>query len=334
MSTTGLLIIIGVMLFLLVRGADSLVEGASSLAFRLGMPKVIVGATIVSLGTTSPEAAVSVLAAWEGKPGLALGNAVGSIIADTALIFGLCAAMTRIPADRFVLQRQGWLQFGSASLLALLCYRAWLLQGDAAVLGRGVGALLLVLLAAYLMISVAWSQRYPAAFDDAGEMAMHSTARSSLMVVGGLVVVVLASQALIEAASELALRLGVPSVVIAATLVAFGTSLPELIVGLTAVRQGHPELLVGNVVGADILNVLFVIGASAIAAPLPIVEQGSTLPTLFLSLHLPVMLGVLLLFRGYIYLAVRGGGFSRWMGAPLLAVYTLYVALQFVLARA
>ena len=111
-------------IWVLIRGADWLVEGAQQLALRfgmpkvvVGMPKVVVGATIVSLGTTSPEAAVSVMAAWQGNAGLALGNAVGSIIADTALIFGFCCLLTRLPTDRYILSRQGWVQFGCGILL-------------------------------------------------------------------------------------------------------------------------------------------------------------------------------------------------------------------------
>ena len=123
-----------------------------------------------------------------------------------------------------------------------------------------------------------------------------------------------------------------PEVVVAATLVAFGTSLPELIVGITAIRKGHPELLVGNVIGADILNVLFVIGASALASPLPIIDADSTTPAIFLQLHLPTMLLMLVLMRLYIRKAVRGGGFKQWMGWPLVIMYVTYVALQFYLA--
>ena len=131
----------------LIRGADRLVDSASGIAYRFGISKVIVGATIVSLGTTSPECAVSVMAAWSGESGLALGNAIGSIIADTGLIFGVGCLMARLPADRFVLSRQGWLQFASGALLAGLCYGAWIVLGDAAILGRRVGVLLLGLLA-------------------------------------------------------------------------------------------------------------------------------------------------------------------------------------------
>ena len=170
-----------------------------------------------------------------------------------------------------------------------------------------------------------------------GSSSVASTWRAivSLAIWGalGLAMVLLGGDALVSAVTELALRLGVPDVVIAATLVAAGTSLPELIVGITSLRKGHPELLVGNVIGADVLNVLFVIGLSALAKPLPIVEPGTAWPTVFLDLHLPTMLAMLVLFRVYIFRAVRVGWFSRWMGAPLVAMYVAYVALQLVLAR-
>jgi cation:H+ antiporter len=148
----------------------------------------------------------------------------------------------------------------------------------------------------------------------------------------GLVLVIFASRILICAVTEIALRWGVPQVVIAATLVAIGTSLPELVVGITSVVKGHRELLVGNVIGADVLNVLFVIGASATAARLPIVELGAQVPRIFLYLHLPAMVFILALFRLYIFFAVRRGAFRRWFGVPLVAIYVIYVITQFVLS--
>jgi len=362
----------------LMNGADWLVHGASYLARRLGIPKVVVGATIVSLGTTSPECAVSVMAAWNGRPGLALGNAVGSIIADTGLIFGIGCLMAVLPVDRFLLSRQGWVQFGAALLLAGLCYSAFGWQGDAATLGREVGALFLTLLIVYMIMSVRWSRQRlrglatepdasvpaPVALpgpadlqydeDDPAEAAPAAVAPVpeppppptaavgeakkasvawllSLVVVGAATVVV-TSHILIESVSELARQFGVPQVVIAATMVALGTSLPELVVGLTAVRQGHPELLVGNVIGADILNVLFVIGASAVAASLPILDPLARVPHIFLVVHLPTMLTVLILFRVFIWIACRQGHFSRWMGLPLVTLYCAYVVIQYAVS--
>ncbi len=348
-SAWVLLIITIVAIAILSKGADWLVEGAAGLAFRLGMPKIIIGATIVSLGTTSPECAVSVMAAWQGDAGLALGNAVGSIIADTGLIFGLGCLLTVLPADRFILNRQGWVKVGAGVLLAGICYLVWLLHGDAATLGRGVGALLLLLLAGYLFISVRWSRQHAAAIGDVQgeseltepvkktirEEEIHPTQAHAMwlvaMLVVGLALVIFASHGMISAVSVLALRWGVPEVVIAGTVVALGTSMPELVVGMTSIYKGHSELLVGNVIGADILNVLFVTGAAALAKPLPIIEHGTATPAVFLWLHLPVMLVMLFLFRGYIAAATPRGRFSRWMGVPLLLLYVGYVAAGFLI---
>lgn len=358
-----LLVITAAAMAALIRGADWLVEGASGMAHRFGMPKIIVGATIVSLGTTSPECAVSVMAAWSGNAGLALGNAVGSIIADTALIFGLGAVMVALPADKFVLSRQGWVQFGSAMLLAGLCYGAFAMDaggfsftdssastnpGNGPMIARWAGALLLGLLAVYLWISIKWARQhsfgepFQTPDDMAGDApvaAPHSIdvepAHSPMFLIGqmivGLIIVIFSSHVLILAVSELAEQIGVPQTVIAATLVAFGTSLPELMVGIMSLRKGHAELLVGNVIGADILNVLFVIGASAIAKPLPITEPGTALPYIFLQLHIPTMLVVLILFRLFIFRATKKGSFDKWMGWPLLALYVAYVVLQYAL---
>ena len=345
-----LLLIMAASVWILIRGADLLVEGAAGIAYRFGLSKIIIGATIVSLGTTSPEAAVSVMAAWEGKSGLALGNAVGSVIADTGLIFGLGCALTVLPADAFVLNRQGWLKIGTGFLLAAICYVLWLMHGPAAQLGRPVGILLLLLLVGYLYVSVRWSRIHPhgepfvtAVTEDARiedevttvvsdeELRRRRLPQLLLMLIAGLVLVVFSSRFLIGSVTVLADRWGLSQIVIAATLVALGTSLPELVVGMTAVFKGHKELLVGNVIGADILNVLFVIGASAAATPLPLFDPTARLPHIFLVLHLPAMLIMLVLFLAYIRAANRTGSFKRWYGLPLLGLYVLYVVVLLIL---
>jgi cation:H+ antiporter len=334
-----------------VKGADLLVDGAAGIAYRMGMSKIIVGATIVSLGTTSPECAVSVMAAWRGDAGLALGNGIGSIIADTGLIFGLGCLLTRLPADRFVLQRQGWVQLGSAVLLSALILGAWWTMGDAAVLGRWVGILLLTLLAAYMVVSVRWSRQHPSGepfiveneeeLRAAGAPAIpHSVdvakQTSMLTLLGrgfvGLVLVIFASHVLIESVKELAVQWGVSKAVVAGTIVALGTSLPELVIGMTAIYKGHKELLVGNVIGADILNVLFVVGAAAAAKPLPVIEPAASFPAVVPLLLVPFMLGLVLLFRVFIFRAVRVGEFSRWMGIPLVAGWVIYCILGYTLS--
>lgn len=330
------LLLIGIVaLWVLTTGADWLVEGASDLALGLGIPKVVIGATIVSLGTTAPECAVSVMAAWEGDAGLALGNAVGSVIFDTAVIFGGGCLLTTLPADRFLLRRQGWIQFGSAFLLAAFCYWQVFRQGDAAIIPRWMGAVLLSLLAVYLWISVRWSRQQSQLADPGSPPPTHGHSHGMLKqlarILLGLILVLAGSRVTIICVTVLARRLHIPEVVISATVVAVGTSLPECMVGLASIRKGHPELLVGNVVGADILNILFVTGAAAIAKELPIVDPGASDPYVFLHLLLPVMLIVLAYFRLCIAASIPAGRFQRWMGLPLVATYVAFSLLSFLM---
>ncbi len=337
-----LLLVAGVSMFVLMKGADWLVEGAAGIASRLGMPKVIIGATIVSLGTTAPEAAVSVLAAFAGNAGLALGNGVGSIIADTGLIFGLGCILVALPADRFVLTRQGWVQFGSALMLALLCWVLFAMYGSESAIGRPIGVLFLLLLVGYMAISVRWAKQHPDGDPNLAEMdednGEKEKDKSLLMLFGigvvGLVLVIAAGDGMVGSFGELARQWGVPDVVIAGTIVAFGTSLPELVVGIQALRKGHAELLVGNVIGADILNVLFVVGAAAVAAPLAIAYDSATeqATTQFVYVALPTMMAMLIYFRLCIFKAAKDGHFSKWMGWPLLLGYIAFSVLSYVLA--
>ncbi|MFP4105464.1 MAG: sodium:calcium antiporter [Phycisphaerae bacterium] len=327
---------------MLVFAADKAVASAAKLAALVGLSKVIIGATVVSLGTTSPEAAVSVKAAWGGDASLALANGMGSIICDTGLIFGLCCLMKKIPMDRFILNRHGWLQLGSGLLLAAIMVGGYFYVGGrwAAVsengvatdylagfrIERWVGVLFIALLVGYMYLSIRWARSHPELVPDEAKADIKPTPetkwRNALLhlaiVLVGLGFVVFGSEVLVGSVKVLAHRAAVPKSVIGASLVAFGTSLPELVTALTAIRRGHTEILVGNLLGADILNVLFVIGASAVARPLAI-DQAS------LFLNLPAMILILLLFRSYYYM--NRTSFRRWQGVPLLAVYFGYLAI-------
>lgn len=324
-STAVLLIIIAICIAMLSVGADWMIDGVVDLAERTGLPKIVIGATVVSIGTTLPEAFVSVMAAYMGNPGLALGNGVGSIIADTGLIFGLTCLLTAVPVNRFILDRTGWVQVGSATLLVLIALGALLISDTAPKLDRWVGFLFLSLLVAYLYITYAWSKQGGAVLtgDEVAEHELMSVGRSWLLILGGLFLVLAGARILVPGASEIAIRVGVPDDVIAATMVAFGTSLPELMTAISAVRKGHPEITVGNIVGADVLNVFFVIGAAAAASPLLI-------PMNFYYFHFPAMLIILYSFRLFITMN-RDGVFHRWQGYWLLGVYLVYVILQYSL---
>ena len=324
-STIILLVIIVVCIAMLSMGADWMIDGVVDLAERTGLPKIVIGATVVSLGTTLPEAFVSVMAAYMGNPGLALGNGVGSIIADTGLIFGLTCILAAVPVNRFILNRTGWVQVGTATLLVLISVGILLTTEGEPQLERWVGYLFLSLLVLYMYITYTWAKQGTDVLpeDDALEHELMSISKSWILVVGGLLLVVIGARILVPSASEIALRFGVPEDVIAATMVAFGTSLPELMTAIAAIRKGHPEITVGNIVGADVLNVLFVIGAAAVASPLVI-------PMNFFYFHFPAMLIILYSFRVFISMN-KDGVFHRWQGFWLLGVYLCYVILQYTL---
>jgi len=331
LPTYLLLVAIAVCVVLLSKGADWMIDGVVQLAERTGLPRVVIGATIISLGTTAPEAFVSVMAAFMGNAGLALGNGVGSIIADAGLIFGMTCLVTRVPVRRDILNRTGWVQVGVATLLVAIAVTKWFFTSPP-VLGRGVGIVFLILLVGYLFLAYRWarngSQNVSAEtsddiiceVSDATGCEM-STAASWGFIVAGLFLVVSAARILVPAASEIALRFGVPNDVIAATMVAFGTSLPELMTAVASIKKGYPEITVGNIVGADVLNCLFVIGAAATARPLTIEPN-------FYLFHFPVMLIVLWSFRLFITIN-RDCYFKRWQGAWLLGVYLIYIILQY-----
>ncbi len=322
MPTWFLFTIIILCLAVLSKSADKMIDGAVSLAQRTRLPKIVIGATIISLGTTVPETVVSVLAAWGGHSGMALGNGVGSIICDTALIFGLMCVLAKIPVNKFILNRTGWMQVGAATLLVMLSLLALWTVPENPVLGRGVGLLLVALLVLYMYLSYRWacqSNQTDSEEDEDGEC--WSVPKSLVLLMGGLAGVMLASRVLIPCAVVGACRIGVSQDVVAATIVAFGTSVPELMTGISSIKKGHPQIMVGNVVGADVLNCLFVIGASALTHPLRI-------PDSFFFFHFPAMLAILYSFRVFIFMN-KDGWFKRWQGLWLLVLYALYLALQY-----
>jgi len=320
----GLLLIIALVIVLLSKGADWLIDGTVNLALKTRLPKIVIGATILSLGTTAPEAFVSVMAAFMGTPGLALGNGVGSIIADTGLIFGLTALIAAPPMDKWILKRTSKWQLGSAVLLVVLASATYILLPGGPAINRPAGLLLVSLLVIYLIMTYRWARKGT----NSGLKVEVSEKPKSLSVIllkflGGLVLVIIASRLLVPAAVETARRLGVPNDVIAATMVALGTSLPELSTAIAAIRKGHPEITVGNIVGADVLNTLFVIGMAALAVPLAV-------PDNFFLFHFPTMLLILISFQVFIAIDTRGH-FLRWQGAWLLAIYICYIVLQYAL---
>ena len=301
-----------------------MVEEAVSLSIRWGVPKMVIGATVVSLGTTLPEATVSVLAAVNGNPDLALGNAIGSIIADTGLIIGIASMIGSLPVDKMIVKRQGKIQLLAGLLLAGAAMPFFSKTGQGNI-SQLVGALFILLLAAYMVLSIHWSRTARDAMDKL-EQDEGSLALLLFKLLLGVFLVIFSSKVLISSVEIAAVRIGIPQGIIAATLVAFGTSLPELVTAVTAVRKGHGEIAIGNIVGADILNVLFVIGSAAL-----VTKGGLDVPVVFFKLQIPAMLIILLAFRFFTSRAEDGEEISKPEGIFLFGMYMAYLFLNYLM---
>ncbi|GAU78791.1 calcium/sodium antiporter [Fusibacter sp. 3D3] len=329
LATPLIFVIAAVSLFTLGKGADILVDESVGISKKLGIPKAIIGATIVSLGTTLPEASVSVMAALKGNPDLALGNAVGSIIVDTGLIIGIAAMIQPIIIDYKAIKVQSWIQILSGLLLVFISLP--FISGG--VIHQWMGFLLVALLIVYLVWSLKHSKKSVSGTTDSefsvdllenDSAEAQNPALQFLLMIFGIALIILSSKVLIPSVEVIATRIGIPQSIIAATLVAFGTSLPELTTAIKAVRKGHGDLAVGNIIGADILNVLFVVGASA-----SFTTTGLVVPHDFFTLQFPALIIILSLFR---FMTLnKDRKISRFEGGLLLVAYFIYLALNYLL---
>ena len=293
-------------LVLLLLGAEAFVRGAAALALRLGLSPLAVGLTVVAFGTSAPELVVSLNAALTGHGGLAVGNVVGSNIANLGLILGACVLLRAAAVERGLLRIHVPVMLAVSALLAALLIDGHLSRFDGAMLSLGM--------AAYLYTTLR-----PADGDDAlpAEVDESSGApawKTGLMTVLGLTALVGGGHLLIGGAVGLAETLGVPEAIIGLTVVAIGTSLPELATSLVAAVRGHSDMAVGNVVGSNIFNVLGVLGISALVMPL---SMGAVEPR-----DIAVMLAAAVLAAGLMWTGYR---LARWEGAVLLGGYAAYL---------
>jgi cation:H+ antiporter len=295
-------------LVLLVAGASALVRGAASLALRFGVSPLIVGLTVVAFGTSAPELVVSVGAALDGAGGIAIGNVVGSNIANIGLILGVAALVRPIPIESGLLRRDVPLM-----LLATLAASALLLDGALGALG---GAALVAALLAYVGWNVYLSRVSPdqVAAEELPPMTGAAWV-DPLWILGGLAGLVLGADLLVGGAVVIATTLGVSNAVVGLTVVGVGTSLPELATSLVATVRGQSAIAAGNVVGSNLFNLLGILGAAAVVAPLS--APGLTI------VDVAVMMGSALAMTLFMWTARRVG---RAEGGLLLAGYVAYVA--------
>ncbi len=309
MVRVSLLFLLG--LVLMVKGGDSFVEGAEWMARVTGIPPFVVAATVVSIGTTMPELLVSTMAAAQGSGGMALGNAVGSVSCNTGLILGISLLFLPGKVDLRSLREKGFLLL--FALLAMLAF------GIDRRLTWKEGAALLVLLLLFIMNDITSARRglFPRE-ESAAERSLHAAAIYLGKFLLGAIGLAAGARLLVDNGTILARLLGIPEAVIALTLVALGTSLPELVTTITALCRGQSSLSVGNIIGANFLDLTLVPAASSLAG-------GGVLP-MDHPLDLLMALGLLLVT---LLPAMRRGHFRRWQGGTLLGLYGGYLYLLF-----
>lgn len=294
------LLLIGGLIFV-IKGADYFVDAAVSVARKTGMSEVLIGATLVSMATTLPELAVSTYSSYLNKADLAVGNAVGSVIFNTGIILGLAILLSPI-----IIKDQ---KFSSKAIFMLF---AGILLGLFSVNAEVTfleGLLLVTLFIVYTIFLFKFS---PVAEN---EKQIDNTPfwLLSIKFIGGAMAVVFGSRLMVNAAVSIAEALGISTAIIGLTIVAAGTSLPELVTSLTAIKKGHQNVSVGNIVGANFLNMATVIGFSSLINPLPMGSDS-------LRIDLPVML----IFMTLIWLFGRKGKMERWQGVVFISIYALY----------
>ncbi|MBY5927289.1 calcium/sodium antiporter [Halomonas denitrificans] len=306
-------------LVVLVWSAERFVEGAAATANRLGLSPLLVGMLVIGFGTSAPELTVSALSAAQGNPGLALGNAYGSNIANIGLILGLVALVSPLAVHSSVIRRELPV-LGAATLVSAL-----MMWGG--VISRLEGSLLLLGLLLFMVVSIIQSRREEAAaradalaMDTVQELDAHamSLGKGLALTLGGLALLVVSSRLLVWGAVDIAQGLGVSDVIIGLTVVAVGTSLPELASSISALRRKEHDLVLGNVVGSNLFNTLGVVGLAAVIAP---IEAGREvlLRDWSIMTAMTVMMAVFALgWKG------RAGRINRLEGGVLVAVYAVY----------
>ncbi|MCH4563621.1 calcium/sodium antiporter [Halomonas sp. EGI 63088] len=306
-------------LVLLIVGAEALVRGASRLAARMGISPLIIGLTVVAFGTSSPELAVSLKAAIDDQAGIAMGNVVGSNIFNVLFILGVSALIVPLVVAQQLVRFDIPLMIGLSVVVLLMA-----LDGG---IGRLDGLLLVTGLLVYLALLFVQNQRSTVDTpSDAGAASDHRHWGIHLgLVAGGLVVLVLGSRWFVEGAVAFAAYLGVSEQVIGLTIIAAGTSLPEVVTSIIAALRGERDIAVGNVVGSNVFNILGVLGLTGLLAP-----SGIAASPAMVGFDIPVMIAVAL---ACLPICFTRGAISRWEGGVLLGYYLAYT-LYLILAAA
>ena len=297
-------------LFLVIKGGDWFVDSSVTIARAFHIPPIVIGGTLVSIATTTPELVVSTTASVMGDSGIALGNAVGSAIANIGLIVGVVAVMGVVKVDVKDFRRRSLWMLGASVLVILF---AWSLH-----MGRFFGAILLGLASVYLILDYRQirEQKKKHGPTPSQETFESIPLRNAALLFGtGAVMVILGSRLLVTSGSSIATALGIPSVVIGLSVIAIGTSLPELVTAVTAMKKKVPDLSIGNIVGANVLNLAAITGAAALIRPLTLSVFTRNYSFIWLSLFVLSMIGFFW----------KKGEIGKKQGLIFLGLYSLYI---------
>jgi len=337
---------------ILIRGSDFFVGSAAFIAKRFGVSELIIGLTLVSMGTSFPELGASVYASATGRGGIAVGNVVGSNIANIALVLGVCLILRHIKVKRKMLTRDGIIMLGVTMLFTLFVYQS---------VERWEGFILIVLFAAYLMFLYSQNkdEKRAKALHEAIEESMQKDkpltsefakliieeedeeqkckkepagapakekglGKEAFKLTAGCLGVIVGAWLMVEMAVEIATAFNISQTVIGSTLVAFGTSVPELAVSMVAILKRYEQISIGNIIGSNIFNILLVIGASALVNPLT--AESQTGENLLFFTNIPVMLLVAAILL--IFMALKNR-LERWQGGVFVAIYAVFIILNY-----
>ena len=320
------ILLFAVGLVLLIKGGDWFVDGATGIAKRFNLPDIVVGATVVSIGTTLPEVMVSTTGALAGSGAMAYGNAIGSIICNTALIAAISITCNPGPVNVKSMKTPAIFFFGAAAMYCLAAY-------GLGTFPRWMGFVMLAVFVVYMVLTVRNGMKNPDSVEEEeeGDSKPKALWQELLLLVIGAAVIAVGADLLVEHGQIIAIGLGVPETVVALLFVALGTSLPELVTTITSLKKGRASLGVGNVIGANVFNLVLVSGVAVSLAPFDVPCENLLLDTglnLSLVFDIPVMLGVMSLM---IFPAMATKKLGRWQGIALLCIYAAFCVCQFVL---
>ncbi len=312
-------------LVLLIKGGDWFVDGATGIAKRFNLPDIVVGATVVSIGTTLPEVMVSTTGALQGSGAMAYGNAIGSIICNTSLIAAISIVCNPAPVNTKSRKTTAIFFFCSAAIYCLAAY-------GLGTFPRWLGFVMMAVFAVYMVMTVRNGLKNPDSVEEEEEESKPKKLWQELvLLVVGAAIIAVGADLLVEHGQVIALGLGVPETVVALLFVALGTSLPELVTTITSLKKGRASLGVGNVIGANVFNLVLVSGVAVSLAPFDVPVENTLLNTglnLSLVFDIPVMLGVMSLM---IFPTLATKKLGRWQGIALLCIYAAFCVCQFML---